>query len=84
MVFLAPPSLSELERRLRHRGTDSAERIRSRLETAKSEYRRAPSYDYIVINDDPDVAAQELSAILTAEKCRVSRRTIWMNEVFLT
>jgi guanylate kinase len=84
MVFLAPPSLLELERRLRHRGTDSDARIRRRLETARSEYQRAPSYDYIVINDDPDVAGEELSAILTAEKCRVSRRTIWMNEVFST
>jgi guanylate kinase len=84
MVFLAPPSLSELERRLLHRGTDSEERIRSRLETARSEYRRASSYNYIVINNDPNVAAEELSAILTAEKCRVSRRTKWISEVLLT
>ena len=80
-VFLAPPSLPELERRLRRRGTDSEERIRQRLETARTEYARAGDYDYIVINEDPDEAAGELSAILTAEKCRAAGRKILLSEV---
>jgi guanylate kinase len=68
MVFLSPPDLSELERRLRSRGTDSEERIQHRLSTARKECRHAGEYAYIVFNDDPETAAQELSAILTAEK----------------
>jgi guanylate kinase len=82
MVFLSPPSLTELERRLRSRGTDSEERIQGRLNTARTECRHAGDYDYIVFNDDPETAALELSAILTAEQCRVSERIDYFNEVF--
>lgn len=63
-VFLAPPSLEELERRLRGRGTESEEKIRQRLETAKIELLQQDKYDYIVVNDDPDRAARELLHIL--------------------
>ena len=69
-VFLCPPSLEELERRLRGRGTDPEEKIRSRLETARVEYGQASRYDYIIINDDPDAAAEQLHAVLTAAGCR--------------
>ena len=80
-VFLAPPNLAELERRLRRRGTDSEERILERLAVARTEYALAGSYDYVVINDDPDEAAGELSAILTAEKCRAAGRENLLKEV---
>ena len=73
-VFLCPPSLEELERRLRSRGTDSEEKILGRLETAKREYAQLSRYSYIVINDDADIAAGELDAIITAEKCRAYKR----------
>ena len=63
-VFLAPPSLEALEQRLRGRGTESEETIRQRLETAKTELLLAPNYDYTVINNDPDEAAEEIRAIL--------------------
>ena len=63
-VFLAPPGLEALERRLRGRGTESEETIRARLDTARREMALAPSYDYTVINDDPDRASRELGAIL--------------------
>lgn len=63
-VFLAPPGLDALERRLRGRGTESEETIRARLDTARREMALAPSYDYTVINDDPDRASRELGAIL--------------------
>ena len=69
-VFLCPPSLEELERRLRGRGTDSEEKIRERLTTAHREYSQAGKYTYIIINDDADTAARELDAIITAERCR--------------
>lgn len=64
-VFLAPPGLDALERRLRGRGTESEETIRARLDTARREMALAPSYDYTVINDDPDRASRELGAIST-------------------
>ena len=63
-IFLAPPTLEELERRLRSRGTESDEKIRQRLDTARRELLQAKNYDYLVVNDDPDRAAAELSAIL--------------------
>ena len=63
-VFLAPPSLEALEQRLRGRGTETEEKIRSRLETARRELLLAPTYDYTVVNDDADRAAAELAEIL--------------------
>ncbi|MGE4352645.1 MAG: guanylate kinase [Oscillospiraceae bacterium] len=80
MVFLTPPSIGELEKRLRHRGTDSEEKIRIRLETAKREYALARQYDYIVINVDAATAAHELDAIITAEKCRAADRIEFITE----
>ena len=73
-IFLCPPSLAELERRLRGRGTDSEEKIRGRLEAARREYSLLPMYSYLVVNDDADEAVRELDAIITAERCRCARR----------
>ncbi len=73
-VFLCPPSMAELERRLRGRGTDSEEKIRGRMATARREYGRAKDYAYIVVNDDADTASAELDAIITAELCRSEKR----------
>ena len=84
MIFLVPPSLRELENRLRGRGTDSSEVIRGRLERALAEYTEASKagfYQYIIVNDDPEVAALELDAILTAEQCRFSERESILSEV---
>ncbi len=67
-VFLSPPDLSALEKRLRGRGTESEEKIQGRLETARREMELAGTYDYIVINDDPDRAARELLEILNKQK----------------
>lgn len=73
-VFLCPPSLQELERRLRSRATDDEDKIQGRLEAASREYAQLGRYTYIVINDDADRAARELDAILTAEHCRTNNR----------
>lgn len=84
MIFLVPPSLRELENRLRGRGTDSPEKIRGRLERALAEYDEAQNadfYQYIIVNDDPEVAALEMDAILTAEQCRFSERKSILSEV---
>ena len=73
-VFLTPPNFEELEKRLRARGKDSEEVILGRLSRAREEYREISKYDYIVINDDLDEAAEELSAIILAEQCRTADR----------
>ncbi len=73
-VFVLPPSLADLEERLRARGTDSEERIRLRLENARREIALAHEYDYAVVNDDLEAATRRVAAIVEAEKCRTSRR----------
>ena len=73
-IFVAPPSWTELERRLNERGTDTPEKIRQRLHRAKEEMESASIYDYIVINDSVEKAVAELDAIMTAEHCRPQER----------
>ncbi len=80
-IFIIPPTLEELKKRLILRGTDSAETIEGRLIRAREEYGEADFYDYIIINDDLDEAAQELNAILKAEKCRYPYRSYKLAEV---
>lgn len=75
-VFLAPPSLDELERRLRHRGTDREEDIRLRLANARAELAANTEFDYLVINDEVERAAADLAAILRAERCRPYRNPL--------
>ena len=74
LVFVLPPSLKELERRLRQRGTDGADTIRRRMLTARAEIEQGlAAYDYVVVNDDVDRALNDLRAILVAERCRRGR-----------
>ena len=73
-IFIIPPSLQVLEQRLRGRGTEDEEQIQRRLARARGEYREADFYDYVVINDDLETAANELNAIITAELCRYAER----------
>ena len=74
-VFIAPPSLEELERRLRARGTESEESVRRRLANAAKEMQAAPAYTYLIINDRLDQAVLELKAVIIAERCRRRDRT---------
>lgn len=80
MIFLIPPSLDELKKRLESRGTETEESIRGRLARAREEYAEADFYDYIVVNDDLETAANELLSILTAEKCRFASRKQMLRE----
>ena len=80
MVFVAPPSLAELEHRLRNRGTETEETVKARLERARQEYREADFYNYIIINDEVERAANELSAIILAERCHFSNRAYILKE----
>lgn len=83
LIFIIPSDFSQIEKRLRGRNTDSEEKIARRIETARREYAMAEIYDYIVINDEPEAAANEMKAIITAEKCRASYRKKYLNEVSL-
>jgi len=74
LVFVLPPSLRELERRLRSRGTDGADTIRRRMLTARAEIEQGlAAYNYVVVNDEVDLAFEQLRAILVAERCRRGR-----------
>lgn len=72
-IFITIPSMEELERRLRDRGTETEDKIRGRLAVAKRELSRAFRYDYVVLNDEVDLAAQRIHTIIDAEKMRYSR-----------
>ena len=73
-IFVTPPSLPELENRLRSRGTDSDEVIRSRLETAERELILKDHYDYVVVNDEVDRAAGEISDLIDSYKARLNQK----------
>jgi guanylate kinase len=74
LVFILPPSMAELERRLRDRKTDADETIRRRLLAARMEMQKGvASYDYLVINDDIESAWRQLESIVIAERCRRGR-----------
>ena len=73
-VFILPPDLIELERRLISRGTDPGHVISERMARARDEISHWGEYDYILINDDPDQCLAELRAILKAERLRRKRQ----------
>lgn len=74
-VFILPPSLEELQRRLNGRGTDSAEVIAARMERARAEISHWDGYDYVVVNDDVESCYSQVCEILHAERMRRARQT---------
>jgi len=72
-IFLAPPSLSELEQRLVGRGTETDDVIASRISAARQELEMMNLYDYVVENDEVQFACDRVNAIVTAEHCRRER-----------
>ncbi len=73
LIFVLPPSMEDLENRLRGRGTDSDEEIARRMRRALEEMAVAPDYDYVVVNDEVKDCTKRLLAILWAETSRTSR-----------
>jgi guanylate kinase len=73
-VFILPPSIAELDRRLRTRGQDSAEVIAGRMAKSESEISHWGEYDYVIINDDIDISFNALTTILEAERMRRDRQ----------
>lgn len=82
LIFILPPSLEELSRRLYSRNTDSPEVIEQRLQKAREECRECKNYDYIVVNDNVEAASAKIQAILSAEGCRTHKRIYLAEEIY--
>ena len=72
-IFLLPPSLDELKRRIEGRGTETPESLARRMKNALAEINVGLEYDYVVVNDSIENAVEKIKAILTAERLKVSR-----------
>ncbi len=80
-IFLLPPSLTELERRIRGRGTEDEKELARRLAAAQKEIDVAHRYRYAVVNDKVDTAVAKIAAILTAEHCRMAANRQLLTEI---
>lgn len=80
-IFITIPSMAELERRLRDRGTETEDKIRSRMEVARRELTRAFRYDYVVLNDEVELAVKRINTIIDAEQMRYARMENYVLEV---
>ena len=76
LIFLAPPSTAALEERLRDRSTESAAELERRIATAHEEMKQQGMFDYVVVNDEVEMAAAEIDAIIAAEKRRLRPRAV--------
>jgi guanylate kinase len=81
-IFLLPPSLGELERRLRNRGQDSDQVIARRMAAARDEISHVPESDYVIVNKDFDIAKRDLLAIIRAERLVTERQLSRIGELF--
>lgn len=81
-VFILPPSMSELRRRLETRSSDSREVIEQRIVRAADEIKESRWYDYIIINDDFEVACRDLSAIIIAHRHKTFRMMDKVSKLF--
>lgn len=81
-IFILPPSVAELERRMRSRAQDSETVIARRLANAREELSHAPEFEYAIINSDFDEARRDLAAIVRAERTRTARQLERQPELF--
>lgn len=72
-IFIMPPSLQEMVKRIKKRGTETNEKIIKRFHTAYKEINEVTKYNYVVVNDNLEEAVDKVEAIIKAEKCRVDR-----------
>lgn len=79
-IFILPPNIETLEKRLRARGTDSEPIIQRRMKQVAKQIEGCGEFDYLVMNDDLSAAKQNLLAIFRAELCRVSVREKWVRQ----
>jgi guanylate kinase len=81
-IFILPPSIAELEKRLRGRGSDSEDVIARRIAGALGEMRHVGEFDFVIINNDLDAALGELKAAVSASRLRFARQRARFPEVF--
>jgi guanylate kinase len=81
-IFILPPSIEELERRMQKRGQDADDVIRRRMAVAKDEISHSPEFDYAIINKDFDEASQDLLAIIRAARLGTARQLSLHPELF--
>ena len=80
-IFVTPPSIEELERRLAERGTESEDVIRARLERAVEESQHMDEYDYILINDDLDVCTRQLHELVCAQHAKAVLQKEFISQI---
>ena len=78
-IFILPPSMDELRKRLVGRNTESIEKVEERFKTAYQEINEVKKYNYAIVNDEIDKAADKINSIIQAERCRIDR----IEEVYL-
>jgi len=78
LIFLTPPSLEDLEERLKNRNTESSKELETRLKKVRVEMEQIPNFDYVVINSKDNIGAAVscIESIIIAEKCRVKPRVV--------
>ncbi|MBQ2904442.1 MAG: guanylate kinase [Clostridia bacterium] len=80
-IFLMPPSMRVLEERLRSRNTEDEETINHRLVIAREEMKKAPDYDFVVVNDTIESAVEGIKTIISSERLKVKRNKKFISEV---
>ena len=81
LIFVIPPTLDELKKRLIGRNTETSQKIIDRLDRAKEEIKLIYDYDYIVVNDDIDTAVEKISIIVEAESLRPARNKFMIKKI---
>lgn len=81
LIFVTPPTVEELKKRLEGRGTESPEVIASRLKRAGEEAEGMEQYDYLLVNDDLEECVEELHRIMSSERCRASRNMDFIKRI---
>ncbi len=81
LIFILPPSMSELERRLRKRGTETEETIAARIAQARNELQFADKFDYLVVNGELEKAVDDVNTVILAEKMNTKRSLSLLEEI---
>lgn len=82
LIFIIPPSMAELKRRLKERGRESDDIIEQRLEAAKWEFTQSPKYNYIIVNDDLDTCVEEVRSVFHKKLADFDRIDALINEKY--
>jgi guanylate kinase len=82
LIYVLPPSLEVLEKRLKERGTDYESVIRTRMEKASNEIKNCMWYDYVIINNDLEKAVKEAHSIIVSERCRTTHQAKRVKKMF--